>query len=212
MAPPPARPDGGARRSRSRAGGRGLSGLCQNRRRRRALARPFPRRRLSRARRDAPHRGKRRVLRVSSVRMAAIGQSATVALVYLSLIENCLPRLAARRDHRGGHVPLLLAPDALRSLRAPAGSRTPRVLFSRASDPGAWPSLLWRPGALVPAASAASSWPSRRARHCRHYRPSPRCRRLAPARGQCRSRYPPASRPTASVPRPPCPAAGPEWR
>ncbi len=47
-----------------------------------------------------------------AVRMAAIGQSATVALIYLSLIEDCLPRLAARRDRRGGPVPLFAAPDA----------------------------------------------------------------------------------------------------
>ncbi|MGE0257742.1 MAG: hypothetical protein AB7H71_05660 [Alphaproteobacteria bacterium] len=45
-------------------------------------------------------------------RLTAIGQSATVAIIYLSLIEDLLPRLAARRDRRGRHVPLLAAPDA----------------------------------------------------------------------------------------------------
>ncbi|MGD9615810.1 MAG: hypothetical protein AB7H90_10735 [Alphaproteobacteria bacterium] len=40
-----------------------------------------------------------------AVRMAAIGQSATVALVYLSLIADCLPRFTGRRDHRGRPIP-----------------------------------------------------------------------------------------------------------
>jgi hypothetical protein len=50
-------------------------------------------------------------------RIAAIGQSATVALIYLSLIADCLPRLAALRsrslkDRRGRPVPLFSAPEA----------------------------------------------------------------------------------------------------
>jgi hypothetical protein len=47
-----------------------------------------------------------------SFRMATIGQSATVALIYLSLIEDCLPRLAARRYRQVRPVPLFRAPDA----------------------------------------------------------------------------------------------------
>ena len=47
-----------------------------------------------------------------SFRMATIGQSATVALIYLRLIEGCLPRLAARRYRRVRPVPLFRAPDA----------------------------------------------------------------------------------------------------
>jgi hypothetical protein len=65
-------------------------------------------------------------------RIAAIGQSATVALIYLSLIADCLPHLAAQRDRplrdrplrdrplgerllgkrRGRPVPLFTAPEA----------------------------------------------------------------------------------------------------
>ena len=47
-----------------------------------------------------------------AARIAAIGQSATVALIYLSLIEDCLPRFAARRARRGGPFPVFPAPDA----------------------------------------------------------------------------------------------------
>jgi hypothetical protein len=43
-------------------------------------------------------------------RMAAIGHSATVALIYLSLIDHCLPRLAARRDRRSGAAAPFSAP------------------------------------------------------------------------------------------------------
>ena len=46
-----------------------------------------------------------------AVRMAAIGQSATVALIYLSVIEHCLPRIAARRDSRERLAPLLPVPN-----------------------------------------------------------------------------------------------------
>ena len=45
-------------------------------------------------------------------RIAEIGQSATVALIYLSLIEYCLPRFAARRAPRGGPFPVFPALDA----------------------------------------------------------------------------------------------------
>jgi hypothetical protein len=45
-------------------------------------------------------------------RMAAIGQSATVALIYLNLIEYCLPGLTARRNRRGAPVSLFPMPDA----------------------------------------------------------------------------------------------------
>ncbi len=45
-------------------------------------------------------------------RIAEIGQSATVALIYLSLIEYCLPRFAARRAPRGGPFPVFPVPDA----------------------------------------------------------------------------------------------------
>src|SRR4051794_9002475 len=45
-------------------------------------------------------------------RIAGVGQSATVALVYLSLIAHCLPHLAAGPDHRGRPVPLFPAPEA----------------------------------------------------------------------------------------------------
>jgi hypothetical protein len=45
-------------------------------------------------------------------RIEAIGQSATVALIYLEVIEDCLRRLAARRDRRGGPVPLFPVPGA----------------------------------------------------------------------------------------------------
>ena len=54
-------------------------------------------------------------------RMAAIGQSATVALIYLNLVADCLPRLAAQwdrrgracrmRDRRNRPVPLFPAPE-----------------------------------------------------------------------------------------------------
>ncbi len=140
-----------------------------------------------------------------AARMAAIGQSATVALIYLHLIEDCLPRLAARRDRRGGHGSGVPGAGCVRGLCAPAGSRTPRVLFSRAADPGARPSLLWRAGAGLPAASAASRRLSRRARHRRHdlrFTATPRRRsgpRMTPMRlsarllgPSSRSRSPPA--------------------
>jgi hypothetical protein len=45
-------------------------------------------------------------------RMAAIGQSATVALIYLDLIADCLPRLTAWRDRRDGSAPLFPRPEA----------------------------------------------------------------------------------------------------
>jgi hypothetical protein len=45
-------------------------------------------------------------------RAQAIGLSATVALVYLSLIEDCLPLLAAGRDRRTRGAALLPAADA----------------------------------------------------------------------------------------------------
>src|SRR4051794_5446703 len=45
-------------------------------------------------------------------RIAEIGQSATVALIYLGLIEYCLPRFAARRASRGGPSPGFPLPDA----------------------------------------------------------------------------------------------------
>ena len=47
-----------------------------------------------------------------AARIEAVGQSATVALIYLSLIEYCQPRLAARRDHRSALVPLFTGPHA----------------------------------------------------------------------------------------------------
>jgi hypothetical protein len=47
-----------------------------------------------------------------ALRTAAIGQSATVAVIYLNLIEDCLPRLAARRSRPGGTAPLFAAPGA----------------------------------------------------------------------------------------------------
>lgn len=45
-------------------------------------------------------------------RVEAIGLSASVALVYLALIEECLPRLAGRLNVGGRHPPLVAAPDA----------------------------------------------------------------------------------------------------
>ena len=45
-------------------------------------------------------------------RTEAMGSSATIALIYLALIRDCLPRLADRRDRRHRPVPLLAAPEA----------------------------------------------------------------------------------------------------
>jgi hypothetical protein len=47
-----------------------------------------------------------------AARITEIGQSATVALIYLDLIEYCLPRFAARRLSRGGPSPVFPMPDA----------------------------------------------------------------------------------------------------
>ena len=47
-----------------------------------------------------------------AVRMAVIGQSATVALIYLSMIEDCLPLIAARRNRQGSPVPLFPVPNS----------------------------------------------------------------------------------------------------
>jgi hypothetical protein len=48
-------------------------------------------------------------------RMASLGQSATVAIIYLTLIDDCLPRFRARRDRRGRPLRLLPNPDMCRA-------------------------------------------------------------------------------------------------
>ena len=138
-------------------------------------------------------------------RIAAIGQSATVALIYLSLIDG-LPaasrRLERRRPPRQARSAVPRA-GRVRGLRASAGSRAPRVLFSCAADPGARPALLRRAGACLPAASAAPARIPRRAQHRRHPRaPSRR-------RGRAQARCTPPIRPSASLLGPPRPPLSP---
>ena len=154
------------------------------------------------------HRGKRRILRIPCLPDCG-DRAERDGRADLSQPDRVLPA-ASRGSPRppGRAVPAVPRTGRMRGLCPSAGSRTPRVLFSRAADPDARLSLLRRPGAGLHAASAASPRIPRRAQHRRHPRTSSRRCRRAQARERRRCGHAPDSRPARPRARSPCPVAG----